>query len=528
MVDVSEDRGDIIFRFHTNDTTTLDVLFLPILRKKDMGTLTGNNDFSALSFNGPYVFSEKDIKTGAIVLKKNPAYRSIKDRYFLDQVRFGFGQTKKEVKKSIDPDIWLGDVEEPDSEFLKQAYSRPVLYGIYLNSDRIQKPLRNALFYDVFNTIEFDKSNFIPKENIFLGDIQNSPRTSGNPLFFQTAFSLGYSFGGTAPAPTVVPPAVPEYTSLKYVNQPGNMSPLFFSKELLEIQGTPPTGTTKVVVNDYALQGFRAGSKLFSYKAHKDYKNLVDGENIYKIQFFAGSKLLKEEKVTVFYNTNAAALDVLKAEWTKKNTPVVEVKPVNLPVDTDPKKLYDKNQKLLEYTILVQSEVPVFREIAEKIQTKLENLSVGVQVKYLPLSDITRMAAESNSAYDIVLAGVNLGVFHYNILPFFHSGQIKNGFNISRIRSITLDSLTEKLIERLYYNAPDKLRTLETDIQKILESESLVFPLGTPEESWYIKSYVLGVSPPSFFSGKEMMSDIIAKSYFKEGYRRSSEPKTVS
>lgn len=113
-------------------------------------------------------------------------------------------------------------------------------------------------------------------------------------------------------------------------------------------------------------------------------------------------------------------------------------------------------------------------------------------------------------------------------MPFFHSGQIKNGFNISRIRNITLDSLTEKLIDRLYYNSPDKLRTLETEIQKILESESIVFPLGTPEESWYIKNYVLGVSFPSFFSGKEMMSDIIAKSYFKEGYRRSSEPKTVS
>lgn len=36
VVDVSEDKGDIVFRFRTNDITTLDVLFLPILRKKDM------------------------------------------------------------------------------------------------------------------------------------------------------------------------------------------------------------------------------------------------------------------------------------------------------------------------------------------------------------------------------------------------------------------------------------------------------------------------------------------------------------
>jgi len=194
VVDVSEDKGDVIFRFRTNDVTTLDVLFLPVLRKKDMGSFVDKSDFSVLSFSGPYVFSEKNMDTGALVLKKNPAYRSVKDKYFLDQVRFGFGQTKKEVKKSIDPDVWIGDFSEPDSGFLEQAYSRPVLYSIYLNADHILKPLRNALFYDVFSTLEFDKTHFIPKENVFLGDIQNSPRVPGDPLFFQTAFSLGYAF----------------------------------------------------------------------------------------------------------------------------------------------------------------------------------------------------------------------------------------------------------------------------------------------------------------------------------------------
>lgn len=56
------------------------------------------------------------------------------------------------------------------------------------------------------------------------------------------------------------------------------------------------------------------------------------------------------------------------------------------------------------------------------------------------------MVMENNAPYDIVLAGVNLGLFHYNVLPFFHSGQIKNGSNISRIRNATLDATMEKLI----------------------------------------------------------------------------------
>jgi hypothetical protein len=49
----------------------------------------------------------------------------------------------------------------------------------------------------------------------------------------------------------------------------------------------------------------------------------------------------------------------------------------------------------------------------------------------------------------------------------------------------------EKLIDRLYYSAPDRLRAVETEVQKILDAESVFFPIGTPEESWYIKNYVL-------------------------------------
>lgn len=36
IVDIDEDKGDVVFRFRTNDITTLDILFLPVLRKKDM------------------------------------------------------------------------------------------------------------------------------------------------------------------------------------------------------------------------------------------------------------------------------------------------------------------------------------------------------------------------------------------------------------------------------------------------------------------------------------------------------------
>ncbi len=374
---------------------------------------------------------------------------------------------------------------------MEAKYSRPVVYGMYLNSERIPRALRKALIHDAITPLEFSKDRLIPRENIFLGEVQNAPKETSEALFFQTAFSLGYTFGGTAPLPASVPPATPKFDSLRYISQPGNVSPLFLSSALVEIQGNAPTGTTKVVVNDYTLQGFRPEKRVFSYKAQKDFKNLIEGENVYKVQFLNGEKLLAEEKLIVFHTSDTVKLATIKEEWTKKNTPVVDP-PVTIPVaDTDPKKLYDKNRAPLVFHIIVQSEVPLFQDIAEKLQTKLQDLAVEADIQYLPLADIRKIVIEQNTPYDIVLAGVNLGLFHYNVMPFFHSGQIKNGFNISRIRNATLDSTLEKLIEKLYYSAPDRLRNLEGEIQKILESESVFSPIGTPEEAWYIKNYVL-------------------------------------
>jgi len=148
----------------------------------------------------------------------------------------------------------MGDVSDVGSGFVEQKYSRPVVYGIYLNSERIPKSFRKALIEDVIGPIEFSQECLIRRENIFFGEVQNSPKDATESLFFQTAFSLGYTFGGTAPILAPVEPASAKLAPLKYITQPGSVSPLFLSSDSVDIQGSAPTGTNRVVVNDYALQ----------------------------------------------------------------------------------------------------------------------------------------------------------------------------------------------------------------------------------------------------------------------------------
>ncbi len=146
----------------------------------------------------------------------------------------------------------------------------------------------------------------------------------------------------------------------------------------------------------------------------------------------------------------------------------------------------------------------------------------------MSVSDIKKNLQNPDFNYDIVLSGINLGLFHYNILPFFHSGQVKEGFNISRIRNTSLDTVMERISEQLYTNSPDKLRALETSAQKILEQEHVIFPLASPYEYVASKETVLGFVLPEFLPGRETLVDIISNSYFKKGYKRSSEIKTFT
>ncbi len=196
-----------------------------------MDRFGGNNDFSTLSFSGPYVFSEKDTDTGIMTLKRNPGYQAREDIYFLDQIRFAFGETQKEVKKRLSPDVWMGDGVVAGSAYLEQKYTRPVVYGLYLNAERIPLSLRKGIIHDAILPLEYSQTGLVPRDNIFLGEVQNGPVESVDVSFFQAAFSLGYTFGGTAPLPTTPVAPGPEYATLKYITQPGTVSPLFLSSE---------------------------------------------------------------------------------------------------------------------------------------------------------------------------------------------------------------------------------------------------------------------------------------------------------
>lgn len=522
-LEISEETGDILFRFKTNNISAIQLLFVPIFRTQDLiegwdGRLSGLQ-----SMSWPYTYVDSLTDKNIITLKRNNYYKQSIQPFYYDQIDFWFALTLKELKKKIRADIILLDTPVSEKNFKQHAYTESDIYLWSLNTLTLPLSFRRVLWQEIMASIDTNDMTVKHIDNIFLGDIPNTlPPVDWNQ-YFETIFSLWYSFGWKFEAPQIAPK--PQWTLLKYIKQPTSLSPHFTSESYFEIQGTPPPGTTKIIINDFILKKFNPKKKTYSYSVKPDFLNLTIWENIYRVSFYADTKLLAEESLTVYYNTDATLLAKEKTLWEEKNTPAPET-PVNN--DTlDPKKLYNRQWKLLKIRILVQSDSPFLETIWDRLSLKLQEYSTEVELKKMTWEEIRKIAMEQPNSYDIILSTVNLWLLYYDVSSIFHSVRSKNQNNFSWIKKPELDALLSKLTEKLYYNSPDKLRILESNIQKIIEKEEIIKTLGSPLRYINIKPTIQNISIPEFIVGNELLSDILARSYFKIWYKISDGEKSI-
>jgi ABC-type transport system substrate-binding protein len=531
LIEVQEDRGDIVFRFRDNDATLIEALFLPILQKQNIlhfDTLR----FQDYATSWPYSLSKIDQDQQIILLKQNPYFKATDMTQYFDQIRFGFGTTKKEINKIINADVLLSDL--PFEINQANPYIRPSLYGVFLNSSSIPNSLRSAIFSDILTPLSqkniINSSYYKTENNLFLWEIPAEISKWTEKALNKALAELGYYLGWEKPKESTAP-ILPTYDAheetLVYINKPSNKNPIFSSMSTVEISWDVPKWTTKVLVNKYALKSFNSRTKHFTYTAKKEYKNLINGVNVYKVEFFSWAKPLWQESLTVYYNNDIAELEKMKTEWLKTFPTTSPETPIgNTSNKLEPDKLY-KNGEPLTITIIVQNEVSFFQEMAQKVQEQLLTYGITSELIFLSENEIRENMKKQDFKYDFVFTRINLGLFYYNIKPFFHSSHIKNWENISKVRNPSLDTILDRISEHLYYHAPDKLRNYEISADKILNQEFLFFPLASQYGFIYVKDSVFGFNFPKFLPGHELLIDILSQAYLKKGYQQSSELKSI-
>lgn len=114
----------------------------------------------------------------------------------------------------------------------------------------------------------------------------------------------------------------------------------------------------------------------------------------------------------------------------------------------------------------------------------------------------------------MILTGINLGLFDYNIFPFLHSGQAEKGFNFAKLKNIALDILLEKL-KSSQLNS-DSLKYVESQILEILKKENAFVPLYSPYNTFFADKSIKQLKTAPVLPYSSSLYDIGENMYTKE------------
>lgn len=200
---VYEDAGEIVFEFDTTDISMLNLLFLPILRKTDIGTFEEMGNFARYSFSGPYVFGDRkydnQMQVNQILLTRNAIYGDLKNVY-LKNVIVSFFPTIEalESHQSRVHISLFGDqtTQQKSSDHEYHTYYRPQYYSAFVDSTRVPAALRKALITSVFpQGDELLDDTMRPMDSVFFDFIPDASETVEAYTLNQALVDLGYALG---------------------------------------------------------------------------------------------------------------------------------------------------------------------------------------------------------------------------------------------------------------------------------------------------------------------------------------------
>jgi hypothetical protein len=111
----------------------------------------------------------------------------------------------------------------------------------------------------------------------------------------------------------------------------------------------------------------------------------------------------------------------------------------------------------------------------------------------------------------MILAGINLGYFPFNLFPYFHSSQVKNWYNFSNIRKTSLDILLEEL---KWDTLPrTRIEPIQKKVLEILEKEQVIKTLYTPKINILIDKNIKNTTLKQYLPNKSLRSEILSNMY---------------
>lgn len=533
---IEEKTNSIVFRNTKRNINFLNVFFQPILNEEVINNLWVddlNKPFSPNKdslYSGKYkvvlIKEDQNLWIVELSLEKNENY--FQNNVYIDKLIFKFFKDANSIIKNKDVINIFNDSEnilwKSVPRLQSNYYTLSKYTAVFINSDKIvSKSLRNFLLNkidreklikvlgkDLYNEIknpyltDYNVDKKIENKNIesimenswFYKKSELSKLILGNELIKTQTWNVDVKTEDKSISIKDI--EAKENINLLYIESGLSKKYSFITEDdvLLKwsIKNDKPTA---IYIEDYKLKWYKEWESYFYYRLKEEsYETIKEWKNQYKIYFeIKWKKVLKEEFV-VFYYKDESKLEKSKNSFyesfikaikqPEENKQKVEKKvtiddSVKLKLDSiDDKYFYNKN--LEKYTLKLMY-IWWEKDIAgtsEFIKTTLSEYGINIQADSIDVTDLWKFISDwySFNNYDMILAGINLWYFDFNIYPYFHSSQVKSGYNFSNVKKLSLDLI----LEEINSNKIDKetLQKKQQQALNIIKDEQIVKTLYTP------------------------------------------------
>ena len=332
----------------------------------------------------------------------------------------------------------------------------------------------------------------------------------------------------------------PTQEDLEIVRSPTTQKYNFVSSDNILIEWSVPDWVTAVYIDDYALQGFSEGDRVFYYRLLKNFDSIETWENKYEIYFEKDWKrelqeifyyfLIEDEDELEEFETNFFASNTSNTTTNQSSTQLNELLEIPLSRE-DIEKLennfyYTTDGEVFSIKLLsVQTDI-ILSEALQIIQKQLESWGIKVNIETMSLGELTSWLRNEELDYDMILLGIDRGLFSWGIHPYFHSSQVKNWYNFSRYSDLWLDILLEQLRSELLDTS--ERESLEEKILKKLEEQSIIQTLYTNTHTLLIDRNIQKEEIPRKFQNTQARQFIFHNMYYNESRQINWENKSIT
>lgn len=545
-----EDQGGYIRFAGKADVLVLDMLLYPIIQKEVVEKIKDNNfTISENLFAGAYVFEKREIdeKTNGEKISFVKNNQNTKEHIYIQRYVFRFFHDKNELVANKDnlniifPNSAIDSLSSP--RFFGYKFIFPEYISLFLNADKISSELRNALLGS-FSQVKFSsldeekgmllKNSFFTEESILP---ENFDKTKIDTIMKNMGYFkkdvLAKELMNTKPETASL-----EKNTLEFFTSPSDKKYAVTKETDFLISGNVPEWVIEVYVNDYQLKAFSPKEKKFYYRASLWLGTIKNGLNTYTLAFVSEGKKTIKETLTLFLATTEEEADVKEKEFTEKlqkekeaillkegkkekewNVLAKEIEGLN------PLFYYDKNLKRFSLSFVYTKQTPYMETLAAEITQYIKALWIDIETTPLSTENLQAIISKGEKEYSMILTGINLGLFDYNIFPFLHSGQAEKGFNFAKLKNIPLDILLEKL-KSSQLNS-ESLKYLQSQILEILKKENVFVPLYSPYNYYFIDKNLKQLKKVPVLPYSSSLYDTAENIYIKEQFTIKFEGKSV-